>query len=186
MGARVEIEGAEQLRALAAKLAGADKEIQGALRKELTAAARPIVAEMRSTVLGPGGRSTGKGSAQRAAYRMSRSKSKRATAARSAEKASGLRQTIARATGSTATASTRSVNLTFRTKSSQLPPSQRKLARAWNRPKGWRHPVFGHADTWVTQVGSQYFDAVIKKNVPVLATGAKAAMETAAEAILHT
>src|SRR5215469_5485060 len=148
MGVKVEVEGAEQLRALSAKLATADKVIQASLRKDLTASARPIVAEMRSTVVGPGGRSTGKGSAERAAYRLSRSKSKRATAAKSAEKASGLRQTLARATGSTSSASSRGVNLTFRVKSSQLPPSQRKLARAWNRPKGWRHPVFGNRETW--------------------------------------
>ena len=185
MGVKVEIEGAAQLRALAEKLTGADAEIRTALRKELSAAAKPVVADMRSTVKGPGGRSTGSGSAARAAYRLSKSKSTRTTAAASAEKRSGLRQTIASGIGSSASATATNINLTFKTRSGVLPLPQRKLAKAWNRPKGWRHPVFGNKNTWVQQVGSQYFDAVIKKSAPALFAAAHAGMEAAAEAILH-
>lgn len=185
MGVRVEIEGADQLRELAEKLATADANIRTELRKALSAAAKPVVAEMRGVVKGPGGRSTGSGSAARAAYRLSKSKSKRATAAKSAEKKSGLRATIAAGIGSSASASATNINLTFKARSSVLPPSQRTLAKAWNKPKGWRHPVFGNRDTWVQQVGEPYFDAVIKKNADGLMDGARLGMEAAAEAILH-
>lgn len=182
---KIEIEGADQLLELAAKLEGADTQIRAELRKAFTAAAKPVVAEMRDTVRGAGGRSTGSGSSARAAYRLSRSKSTRASAAASAAKRSGLRATIASGIGSSATATATNINLTFKVKSSVLPPSQRTLAKAWNRPAGWRHPVFGDKGTWVAQTGSQYFDAVIKKNADVLMDGARAGMDVAAEAILH-
>jgi hypothetical protein len=185
MGVKVEIEGAEQLRELAAKLTGADAQIRAELRKSFSTAAKPVVAEMRSTVTGPGGRSSGSGSSTRAAYRLSKSKSTRASAAASAEKRSGLRQTIASGIGSSASATATNINLTFKTRSSVLPLSQRRLAKAWNRPKGWRHPVFGNKGTWVTQVGAPYFDAVIKKNADGLMDAAHLGMEAAADAILH-
>lgn len=181
---RLQIEGADQLRALADKLLAADTQIKSALRKELTAAAKPIVSEQRSIVKGPGGRSTGSASQQRAAYRLSRSKSQnREKAAASAQRRSGLRQTIAAATGSSTSVSTASVNLTFRMRSSQLPASQRKLGKKWQQGKGWRHPVFGDRGAWVTQVGSQYFDAPLKKAAPALAEAAQIAMQAAVDAI---
>lgn len=103
---RLQIEGADQLRALADKLLAADAEVKSALRKELTAAAKPIVAEQRAIVKGAGGRSSGAASQARTAYRLSRSKSQnREKAAASAERRSGLRQTIAAATGSSTSVS---------------------------------------------------------------------------------
>lgn len=186
MAVKVEIEGADQLRELAAKLGGADAHIRTELRKALSAAGKPVVAQMRDVVKGAGGRSTGSGSSARAAYRLSKSKStRRATAAASAEKRSGLRQTLASGLGSSASATATNINLTFKMRSSVLPTSQRTLARAWNRPKGWRHPVFGNKDTWVQQVGQPYFDVVIKKNADALMQAAQLGMDAAAEAILH-
>lgn len=171
----VNIEGADQLRELGNRLAAADKSLRSNLTSGLRAAAKPIVAEIRAEVKGPGGRSTGAGSQARAAYRLSRSKSTRATAAASAEKRSGLRATIAAAVGSSATTGTDRTNLTFRMKSSQLPPSQRTLGKRWNKVQGWRHPVFGHP-VYVQQLGRPYFDKVIKANQPLLEAGVRAAM----------
>lgn len=171
----LQIEGADQLRELAARLAGCDKEVRAALTKGLRAAAKPVVAEIRAEVKGPGGRSTGSGSAARTAYRLSKSKSTRATAAASAERRSGLRATIAAATGSSVTTGADRTNVTFRMKSSALPPDQRTLGKRWNMAKGWRHPVFGR-DVYVQQTGRPYFDAVIRRNQPLLEAGVREAM----------
>jgi hypothetical protein len=171
----LQIEGAEQLRNLGLRLADADKSVRAQLTKGLRAAAKPIVAEMRATVKEQGGGSRGSGSRARAAYRLSRSRSTRASAAASAEKRSGLRATIAGATGSSVTTGPDRTNVTFRMKSSQLPPEQRTLGKRWNKVQGWRHPVFGH-DVYVQQLGRPYFDKVIKANQPLLEEGVRTAM----------
>jgi len=183
--AGVRIEGADQLRELAQTLNGADKVVRGELAKGLRAAAKPVLAEVRAEAKGPGGGARGAGARARAAYRLSKSRSTRATAAASAERRSGLRATIAAATGSSVTTGTDRVNVTFRMRSSQLPPEQRTLGKRWNKPQGWRHPVFGH-DAWVQQVGHPYFDVVIKANAPVLAAGVEAALRAAVETIQNT
>jgi hypothetical protein len=183
--AAVRIEGADQLRELATRLNGADKVVRAELAKGLRAAAKPVLGEVRAEVKGPGGGSRGAGSRARAAYRLSRSRSTRATAAASAEKRSGLRATIAAATGSSVTTGTDRVNVTFRMRSSQLPESQRTLGKRWNKVQGWRHPVFGH-DVYVQQLGRPYFDKVIKANAPVLAAGVEAALHAAIETIQNT
>jgi hypothetical protein len=175
MAAKVTIEGAEQLRALGARLAEADKSVGTELAKGLRAAAKPVVSAIRTEVKGEGGRSTGAGARARAAYRLSRSKSKRATAAASAAKRSGLRDTIAAAVGSSVSAGGNRTNLTFKMRSSQLPESQRTLGKRWNKAAGWRHPVYGH-DVWVRQTGRPYFDKTIEANKEVLETGVRAAM----------
>ena len=171
----LQIEGADQLRELAARLAECDKEVRATLTKGLRAAAKPVVAQIRAEVKGPGGRSTGSGAQARAAYRLSRSRSTRATAAASAERRSGLRATIAAATGSSVSTGADRTNVTFRMKSSQLPPTQRTLGKRWNMAKGWRHPVFGRP-VYVQQTGRPYFDQVIRRNQPLLEAGVREAM----------
>lgn len=175
----VRIEGANQLEQLAARLGEADKAVRKNLVTGLRAATKPVVAEIRGTVKGPGGGSRGSGAQARAAHRLSRSKSTRASAAKSAEKRSGLRATIAAATGSSVTSSADRVNVTFRVKSSQLPPDQKTLAKRWNSAKGWRHPVWGHRDRYVQQSGRPYFDSVIRRNEPLLTAGVERAVTTA-------
>ncbi|MDH6134660.1 hypothetical protein P3T37_004064 [Kitasatospora sp. MAA4] len=175
MAASAQIEGAEQLRALGLRLADADQSVRAALAKGLRAAAKPVVAEIRAEVKGQGGSVRGAGARARAAHRLSRSKSTRASAAASAEKRSGLRATIAAATGATVSTGADRTNLAFRMRSSQLPPEQRTLGKRWNKAQGWRHPVFGR-DVWVQQLGRPYFDTVIKANTAVLEAGVRAAM----------
>lgn len=175
MAARVTIEAAEQLRALGLRLADADRSVKTELARGLRAAAKPVVSEIRAEVKGPGGGSRGAGARARAAYRLSKSKSKRASAAASAEKRSGLRATIAAAVGSSVSTGPDRTNVVFKMKSSQLPPSQRTLGKRWNKPQGWRHPVYGH-DVWVQQLGRPYFDKVITANTDVLEAGVRAAM----------
>ena len=183
--AAVQIEGADQIRALAASLDTAGPQLRKALASNLRSVAKPIVAEMRAVVKEGGGGSHGSGARARAAYRLSRSKSQRPSAAASAERRSGLRATIAAATGSSATTGPDRTNLTFRMRSSQLPPDQRVMGKSWNRPGGWRHPVFGH-DVYVNQTGRPYFDSVIKANVPLLSSGVQAALAETLELLQRT
>ena len=183
--AAVQIEGADQIRALAATLNTAGPELRKAMAGNLRNVAKPIVAEMRAVVKADGGGSRGSGARARAAYRLSRSRSQRPSAAASAEKRSGLRATIAAATGSSATTGPDRINLTFRMKSSQLPPEQRVLGKSWNRPGGWRHPVFGRA-VWVNQTGRPYFDAVIRANAPLLSAGVEAALVKTVELLQNS
>ncbi|MEY9837103.1 hypothetical protein [Streptacidiphilus sp. EB103A] len=178
----VRIEGAAHIAALAQQLKGADKVVRQELGKGLRAGAKPVVAQIRAAVKQDGGGTRGAGARARAAHRLSRSRSKRATAAASAEKRSGLRATIAAATGSSVSVGPDRANLTFRMRSSQLPPSQVTLGKRWNMARGWRHPVFGHG-TWVQQNGHPYFDVTIKANEGLLAASTEAALRTAIETI---
>lgn len=183
------IDGADQLRALSARLATADVPIKTELRRALRVVALPVLAEVKATALQGTGASVSGGSSAssaRAAHSLSRSKSKnRVRAAAKAEAGSGLRQTIAAANRVSVSTAKTGVNVTFAMKSSVLPPAQRKLGRKWNQGKGWRHPVFGNTNVWAAQVGKPYFDKVIRKNTDVLAGGARAAMQAAAESIIH-
>ncbi len=172
----VNIEGADQLRELGNRLAAADKSLRSKLTNGLRAAAKPIVAEMRAD--GEGARAAGRVVRvhRRGPRTDCRSRGRPGRVRpRSAEKRSGLRATIAAAVGSSATTGTDRTNLTFRMKSSQLPPSQRTLGKRWNKVQGWRHPVFGHP-VYVQQLGRPYFDKVIKANQPLLEAGVRAAM----------
>lgn len=45
-----------------------------------------------------------------------------------------------------------------------LPQSQRKLPLSLNKPRGWRHPVWGNRNRWVAQVGEPYFDRPIERH----------------------
>lgn len=47
---------------------------------------------------------------------------------------------------------------------SALPQSQRKLPLDLNKPRGWRHPTWGHRDRWVAQVGEPFFDRPIARH----------------------
>ncbi len=48
------------------------------------------------------------------------------------------------------------------------------LKKQWDKPKGFRHPVFAHANTprdkwvWTAQVGRPYFGSVISKKQPAI------------------
>lgn len=104
-----------------------------------------------------------------------------------AEAGAGLRESIARATsGSISTGSAATgVSVTWKVRAAKMPNSQRKLAKAFNSAKGWRHPVFGDRQDWVTQHGTPYFDTVIKKHQTELRDAVLDGMTKAAEKILH-
>jgi hypothetical protein len=62
-------------------------------------------------------------------------------------------------------------------------PTSKMLKRAWDREKGWRHPVFADAANrertewkWVPQVGRPYFGSVIQSHAPQIETAVKKAL----------
>ena len=111
----------------------------------------------------------------------------RAKQAAKAVAGAGLRESIANATSGSISTGSRAtgVSVTWKVRAAKMPNSQRKLAKAFNSAKGWRHPIFGNREDWVTQHGSPYFDAVIKKHQGELRDAVVNGMAKAAEKILH-
>ena len=65
-------------------------------------------------------------------------------------------------------------------------PASKMLKRAWDREKGWRHPVFADAANkerkewkWVPQVGRPYFGSVIQQKSPQIEAAVKKSLDKA-------
>ena len=219
--ATLTIEGADQLRELAAKLRTADPKIRRELVKSLRPSVKKITAQIQETVRSaPSEGHKGLGHERRAAHTVSRARglstktavnraskklkpgaslgefdrlveaereAHRAKQAKKAETGAGLRESIASATtGSISTGSKATgVSVTWKVRAAKMANRQRRLPRDFNRTRGWRHPVFGNRDAWVSQKGLPYFDPVIKKHQDDLEKQAVDGLVRAAEAILH-
>jgi hypothetical protein len=187
---------AEEFYRAAGALRGADKTVMAEVGKGMRKAAKPVVAEIRSTVRATQsrsqrgvhasaverqlhilGRSGRKGVAL--TERQVRSVSKRLAAA------SSLRAGSANATCASVSAGPAKVALSFRVSARQLPPSQRKLPRRWDNPSGWKHPVFGNRDVWVRQTGGPYFSSTVNRRRDDLTGAVIGAMDAAADRIVH-
>jgi hypothetical protein len=169
-----------QVRALSTKLRGASKaDLRKRLRQKVSAAGKPIVDEVKQAVRELQVTSShGGGTAQRRKYNVSRAK---ATAKVTLEKAreraerrgAGLRETIAAGVRLQINAS----GIRFIASSARLPESQRTLPRHLDSEKGWRHPVFGNRDNWVTEHGGPWFAETIKPHAPDFRAAVVDAME---------
>ncbi|MEU6674757.1 hypothetical protein [Streptomyces sp. NPDC046925] len=63
-------------------------------------------------------------------------------------------------------------------------PQEASLPRYLDDPRGWRHPVFGQRDVWVTQhTGGSWFRATIAEHRPQMAHELERVLENAAETI---
>lgn len=63
-------------------------------------------------------------------------------------------------------------------------PASKMLKRAWDREKGWRHPVLPGKKprdqwTWAPQVGRPYFGSVIQSKSPQIEAAVKRALDKA-------
>jgi hypothetical protein len=186
--------GSEDFRKAAEALRGADKELLGQLTKSMRATAKPVVGAVRAEVRkAPSKGSGGSAVVERQLHALARSgggtkpltERQVKSLNKRVAKMSSLRENIAAAAGSTVSTKQSGVNLTFRVRSSGLPPSQRKLVRRWNKASGWRHPVFGNRNIWVKQTGRPYFDTVITARADDLRAGVTAAMVATAERVAH-
>lgn len=194
-----------RFRNAALALAGAEKTVLSEVGKGLRTAARPVVNRIRAEVRSSKGESpkgVSSSAIERQLHVLSKMRAKGAgsiydpatgqrserrvrSIQRRLNKAGSLREQIAAASGSSVSASATKVALGFRVRASKLPPSQRKLPRRWDKPDGWRHPVYGNRNVWVPQKGHPYFRTTVTEAKPQLTTAVVSAMTVAAEKIMH-
>lgn len=91
----------------------------------------------------------------------------------------GLRLAVARSTRSRVKYSGNTVGARIYIDVGAMPADQRRLPAALNKPDGWRHPVFGHRDRWVKQVGGPYFEPPLQALTPKVRAGITRAVEKA-------
>lgn len=155
--------GGEDFRRLGVKFRAAGKD-GAAMRKALTAAIQKelakITGEQKRRAVGMRVKGVkGHGSRRRQSFHEAHRK-------RAARGGHGLRASTARGIKSKVAYSGRKLGARITVDASGLPQSQRKLPRYLNRPRGWRHPVFGDYENWVSQAGEPYFDDPIKRYKP--------------------
>ena len=191
------IEGLDEFRRAATALRGADKTVMSEVGRSMRAVAKPIVGEIRAEVRSSKGtshRGVRASEVERQLHALGRAgrrgvrltERQVASLQKRLAKVTGLRDSIAAASGSSVAAGDRKVELAFKVRASQLPPSQRKLPRRWDAEGGWKHPVYGNRNVWVRQVGHPYFRKTIYRNRDDVAAGVVTAMSAAAEKILHS
>lgn len=189
----------------ARSLAGAEKTVMTEVGKSMRAVAKPVVNRIRAEARSSKGESP-KGShassVERQLHVLSKVKAKGAGSVydpatglkserrvravnRRLGKAASLREQIAAASGASVSASEKKVALAFKVRAGKLPPSQRKLPRRWDKPGGWKHPVFGNRSNWVQQIGHPYFRTTVIDSKSQVTTGVVTAMTVAAEKIMH-
>lgn len=149
------ITGAQKYRDVAKKLRKAGpqgKELRKELNKAIRGAGKDAVADTRRAITNlPVKGTRGGGGQERTAYASRNVKTDRGRA--SAARRSGLRRTIAGATG----IRIKPAGITISVDGGKLPPNQRSLPRALDSRKGWRHPLFGDTSRWYGQRGGPWF-----------------------------
>ncbi|MFG2054767.1 hypothetical protein ACGFI9_12120 [Micromonospora sp. NPDC048930] len=80
------------------------------------------------------------------------------------KRSTGLRDRVARSLA-LELKSTGKARVRFIAKPEKLPAGQQNMPRNLDKPKGWRHPVFGDTEMWVTQVGGSWFWPPIQKGI---------------------
>lgn len=66
--------------------------------------------------------------------------------------------------------------------------ASKQLKRSYDKPKGWRHPVWQTATretVWTTQKGRPYFGSVIAKQEPAIAKAVKVVLDRAVDSIAN-
>lgn len=189
-------EGLEEFRRAAEALRGADKTVMSEVGKSMRTAARPVVDRIRAEVRSSKGESP-KGvhasEVERQLHVLSRagkrgvplSERQVRSVQKRIAKMTSLRESIASASGSSVSAGEKKVELAFKVRASQLPPSQRKLPRRWDQENGWRHPVFGNRNVWVSQRGHPYFRSTVYRSKDQLKGAVLDAMDVAGRKITH-
>lgn len=117
------------------------KELVKQYRKELRAAAKPLVPAVRASI--------------------------RAIPAASGQH-TGLRQRMAKATTLTVKTSARRAQIAVRVDGRKMPAGEGSLpAYMDGRKRPWRHPVYGNTRVWVRQDPHPYFDRAIAPLAPL-------------------
>jgi len=66
--------------------------------------------------------------------------------------------------------------------SKAMRPGEESLVKAWEKERGWRHPVFGKA-VWASQRGRPYFVRTISERQPAVRAAVEEAMREAARSL---
>lgn len=115
-------------------------EIKKRFRKELRAAAAPLVPRVRSSIRSiPSGRGYSP---------------------------QGLRGQMARATRLEVKTSGRQAGVAIRVDGRKMPSHMKSLPSMVEGKKRWRHPVFGNREVWVSQPSQPYFYNVVRTAGP--------------------
>lgn len=146
------------------RAAGRDgAEVRKALTKTIQKELEVIVSEQKRMALGMKVKgATGTGTRRRQAFHEAAALRGRKVRARKG--GYGLRAAVAQGIKSKVSYSGRKLGARLTVEVTHLPPSQRNLPRHLDRPKGWRHPVYGNRDVWVAQVGEPYFSEPIERH----------------------
>lgn len=81
-------------------------------------------------------------------------------------RSTGLRDRVAR-TLTVEIKTTGNPRVRFISKGDKMPAGQQNMPRNMDKPKGWRHPVFGNWEMWVAQTGGPWFWPPIKRKIRV-------------------
>lgn len=149
--------------------AGNGTDLRRALTRRLRAEAKTALDDTKRAVLAVQSRGVkGGGHLRReAAYRLNRPKGRIG--------GFGLRQTVARSLKTRVKYSGYTVGVRVHSDTSVLTNRQRRLPYYLDGQGRWRHPVYGHRDRWVTQLGQPYFYVTLNRH----ATGMREAITTA-------
>lgn len=153
-------QGALQLKALSGRLRKAGRgDLRKKLRDQIKKAGRPVVAEVRTAIstlqVTSGGAISGR------------------VRGRAQQRQPGLRRAIAAATKLEITVN--GVRVVVR--KNALPEDQQSLPRNLDKATGWRHPVFGNTDRWVSQRGGPWFAVTIHRSAPTFRRAIVQAMD---------
>lgn len=184
-----------QFRDLSRKLRAAGAgDLRKKLRAEIAKAGKPVVAatqdavrtipitseglgsfagDFRSSTTGHGG-----GRKQRRRFTAERARTERSRT-RALSRGGSLREAAAKSVKLRIT--NRGIQIVA--DSSAMPENQRTLPRHLDSAKGWRHPVFGNREVWVSERGAPWFGTTIKKHAPDFRAAVVDAMELARDAI---
>ncbi|HEX3778439.1 MAG TPA: hypothetical protein VHX38_02145 [Pseudonocardiaceae bacterium] len=122
--------------------------------------------------------SRGGGQKQRREHKASKARTENARQ-RALKRGGSLREAAARTVKLKVT--TRGIQIISDSKA--MPQKQQTLPKRLDSPKGWRHPVFGNREVWVTEKGKPWFGATIQKYAPDFRAAVVDAMELTRDAI---
>jgi hypothetical protein len=160
------VEGSARFRAAAQQLRQAGRvDLRRAMVKEMRTAGREILADQRAEVR----------RLNVSADRFYRSGTRQQVGAdgrvrqvpvryRRNTRSTGLRNRVARSLA-LEVKTTGAPRIRFVAKREKMPAGQENLPRHLDNPKGWRHPVFGNREMWVSQRGTPWFWPPIKRKI---------------------
>lgn len=120
----------------------------------------------------PSANGHGGGQKQRRQHAADKARTEKA-AARALKRGGSLREAAARTVKLQIT--TRGIRIISNSK--DMPEKQRTLPKRLDSAKGWRHPVFGNREVWVTEKGRPWFGDTIQKYAPDFRASISKAMD---------